>query len=1255
MKKIRTTGLLKISVIITVLLVLTLGLRWYLIKNASDTYESALKKQKERLEKIIHNEFTLVRQNLIQVANKSARLVSELKSEKITKNIFSELSEINKNNFYTIDVIDSTGNLIAWSGDAVVPSYTNYKNNKTYFEVLNQHTRYFLQYTLQEDSYHVVVYQKLWDEENNHSYFQKKIQERINAPLKFTVQPFQLQQTDYITLSDGGDNILSYLVFEPITYESYLETIESSFSPFITIFSVLLSLFVAFLIWEKSQVINDVWLKVFIQVLSLWLVRYFWVYIKFPMDLISGPLFQQTLYTSAFGWGIVASLGDYLLTVIVFLLSVLCVGKAFKEGTSLSIQSKLFSVLVIVVLPIFHIVLLRGYCASVRSMVYDSTIDFFNASSFLLSYEEIIAICTIGILTYSIVYISQILFRFYFPIFQKIRHTYTLGNYVIIVLLAVILLFVIMFFRTLVTPLLIWLMLCGYFIVNTFVKKNPKNDKPHFIITILLSMVVTIIVSVTALALYIGEKERTYYEVLLRELSQPTDSKVSQFVQNALGVTRNEFKKNQQILSEGQQPQLAYSIWKKTVAKQKIKKSAIIIYDTSGVEIDRYVVGVNSYEEREVLSELFSLEEDNIHIITSPQTQSFSNYHAMWSTIRDSLNRFYGTVAIFVSNIGVDMYGDLSSIAVRIPFSLLYLRNISVAEYKQHQLSSLSGTITGVPTNFKSLFSSEKPESHRWHRVTYGGETYEVLIMEDPQNEERKLVLFLSESNYGVLIFQLVKYISLFLGVAIIVAFVVIVKVYQWKNILMSFRLRLLVGFIILSLFPIIALATLSQKYTASLIRELITGSLTRDLEALDRRIRTYIEDEDDFVNGIDDDFCRAVASEYGIDFSVYRSMYVMASSTPEVYRSGSRSIRLNGVVYNDLESYHSTIVTEKSDNDSYYNVIGYKPIIFKGNTIGFLSVSTFEQYPLFEIDVVRKNATTISFYGVGFIIILIAVSILIMKLTKPLNVLRDATYEVAKGNLNTTVTLRVGNEFDDLIVSFNSMVGELKRSRKELERIERERAWREMAKQVAHEIRNPLTPMKLTIQHLQQLFKDKHPQREQFLVQITHSLIEHIESLARIASEFSTFAKMPVQKVEKVNVSEILQNIIGMFSSVETVQCILNKPERPVELLADKEQLQRALFNIVKNAVQALEKEGVVIVTLIEHEKEIKIIISDNGPGIPEENLGKIFEPNFSTKTEGMGLGLAISKRIIEETGGVIYCESQIGKGTTFTIVFKQ
>jgi nitrogen fixation/metabolism regulation signal transduction histidine kinase len=230
-------------------------------------------------------------------------------------------------------------------------------------------------------------------------------------------------------------------------------------------------------------------------------------------------------------------------------------------------------------------------------------------------------------------------------------------------------------------------------------------------------------------------------------------------------------------------------------------------------------------------------------------------------------------------------------------------------------------------------------------------------------------------------------------------------------------------------------------------------------------------------------------------------------------------------------------------------------------------------------------------------------------------------------------------------------MAHELQQSREQLSKAERELAWKEMAKQVAHEIKNPLTPIKLSIQHLRQAYTDKVDNFGDILQRVTKTIIEQIEVLSRIASEFSHFARMPRRRLEECNINEMLDESVTLFQDEKRIAFIRKYADTMPLVITDREELRRAFVNILRNAVQAIPQKGTITVVTVVEKGNIVIDIHDTGVGIPDEIRDKLFEPSFSTKTDGMGLGLALVKKTIEDLQGTITVISQPGKGTQVTI----
>ncbi|MEZ4801660.1 MAG: ATP-binding protein [Gelidibacter sp.] len=242
--------------------------------------------------------------------------------------------------------------------------------------------------------------------------------------------------------------------------------------------------------------------------------------------------------------------------------------------------------------------------------------------------------------------------------------------------------------------------------------------------------------------------------------------------------------------------------------------------------------------------------------------------------------------------------------------------------------------------------------------------------------------------------------------------------------------------------------------------------------------------------------------------------------------------------------------------------------------------------------------------------------------------------------------------EIATLVNSYNSMIDELEESAVKLATSEREQAWREMAKQVAHEIKNPLTPMRLSVQSFQRKFDPQDPSIHQKVNEYSKTLIQQIDTMSSIASAFSNFAKMPAQQNETLNVVNIVKLALDIFSED---YIFFNTEEEKIIAKFDRTQLIRVVTNLVKNAIQAIpeDQDPRIVVSVASDSKTVTIEVSDNGVGISHDNKSKVFEPKFTTKTSGMGLGLAMVKNIMETYNGSITFTSEEGKGTTFKVTF--
>lgn len=323
-----------------------------------------------------------------------------------------------------------------------------------------------------------------------------------------------------------------------------------------------------------------------------------------------------------------------------------------------------------------------------------------------------------------------------------------------------------------------------------------------------------------------------------------------------------------------------------------------------------------------------------------------------------------------------------------------------------------------------------------------------------------------------------------------------------------------------------------------------------------------------------------------------------------------------------------------------------------KFKPLGILNIPYVEDDGFYEKELRQFLLRLSQVYSFMLIIAFALAYFLASYITKSLKTISDKINETSLNQKNEKIVIEANSrEINSLINAYNQMVDKLEESATMLAQSEREQAWREMAKQVAHEIKNPLTPMRLTVQSFQRKFDGNDPNLKQKLDDYSKTLIQQIDTMSAVASAFSNFASMPAQQNETLNVVEVVEFSLDIFNE-DFIRFESNSEE--IITVMDRTQLIRIITNLVKNAIQAIPEEQenkAVLVSVNAEEDHVIIAVKDNGIGINTENTERIFEPKFTTKTSGMGLGLGIIKNIIENYKGTITFESELGKGSTFIV----
>ncbi|OOQ57611.1 ATP-binding protein [Mucilaginibacter pedocola] len=399
------------------------------------------------------------------------------------------------------------------------------------------------------------------------------------------------------------------------------------------------------------------------------------------------------------------------------------------------------------------------------------------------------------------------------------------------------------------------------------------------------------------------------------------------------------------------------------------------------------------------------------------------------------------------------------------------------------------------------------------------------------------------------------------------------------------------------------------------------------------------------------------LADNYNTDLTLYDlDGRVLISTQPKIYDYGLLARRMNGRAYIALtDEQKSEFVNEERISKLTYKA-AYAPLR-NGNhqLVAYLQLPYFANAVEYTERIGSLLNIMINVYALVFIAIGLFAVIIARQITAPLNFIQYNLSKTIYGKKNEPIKWERDDEIGALVKEYNNMIAALENSAHKLAQSERETAWREMAKQVAHEIKNPLTPLKLGLQLLDKSWKDKDPKFDAKFDRFSKSFVEQIESLSNIASEFSAFAKMPDTRIESINLFEMLGQAVIIFKQMDNVSIVMMPPPAPFFIAADRDQLLRCFNNLLKNAIEATppERSCLIEINFLVTSKNVLLTIKDNGNGIPENMRDKIFEPNFTTKSSGTGLGLAFVKNSIENASGKIWFETNIGVGTTFYLNF--
>lgn len=401
--------------------------------------------------------------------------------------------------------------------------------------------------------------------------------------------------------------------------------------------------------------------------------------------------------------------------------------------------------------------------------------------------------------------------------------------------------------------------------------------------------------------------------------------------------------------------------------------------------------------------------------------------------------------------------------------------------------------------------------------------------------------------------------------------------------------------------------------------------------------------------------FITLLAESQKIDINLFdNNGNLFATSEEEIYQKGLVSRIMRQDAYYQLNTAGTSIVIQEENVAGLSYQSAYEPMLDEhGVALGYLNVPFFSSEKELRSQLSSIVITLFNVFAFIFLVSSLITVYITRWVTRSFNMIKE---QFSKLNLqrNERIKWPYDDEIGDLVKEYNKMVDKVEENAALLAQSERETAWREMARQVAHEIKNPLTPMKLNIQYLQQAVRNDAPNLRELLQRVSASIIEQIDNLSYIASEFSNFAKMPEARPEELVLGDLLQLAVGLYRNDEQVEVSLSMPEERILVYCDHSQVLRMLTNLLENAKQAIpeDRKGMIAVTLHADDGKATISVKDNGQGIAPDVAARIFQPYFTTRSSGTGLGLAMTRKMIEFWKGEIWFETEEGQGTTFHIM---
>ena len=1240
-----------------------------LIERTKTDWPDILIRKINSLETSIIRDFNNEQIKLLSVVKElKSKLIVDLSNSEESYKTFVEILNNKKFDRYSLEIFAPNGKLIAWSKSVAINQNELFPLpaplGDTYF--LEKPLTYYISIidTIHIDSdifyltanYPIEVKYSLTNPYFKNNNFSEKCSRKYEVECKIDFNPFTSPTKDGKKISfellNNNEKKIGLVTINRPTLVAELNSIKEISASIQALLVVAALIFIGLGLKTDFKNLISLKIKFILFVFYITFVRVIIFILEIPSRLIEGPLSEPANFSSTFGFGIVKSPIEFLVTnifVVLIAIQLFRYSYIYLINREIKKQKLLIKLFSLILIPII-VLLMRGFAAAIRSVIFDSKLRYFKDPDILPDFTLLSMHLNILLIGFAIILSVLGLLNLILKLngFNSNKNNLMLLTRLYVILFIISLIMFYLSNDPLVNFLIFFLFIASIILVNYQITTRSRNSVFNYVLILLVGS----IFSTTLLNYFNSKLEKESLKTTAYELNRIDENLIQFYLLELI----NQSGSDPEILSSFSRSDLnfdalAFIQWSKSILQKESMNSFLALYDRFGNKKGSFDIGFYSKDKISVNKIPLSGE---IVFFNEAKNPIEKNITATKRISESGITRGFISSGIDfnISKLAASEFPDFIESNLSLLNQVLNIKQLKIFVFLNGELAQVYGDIFPSREQIKLMLNTELDSTFNdgWLKIDFSDETYQTYLLKSFDNGNEILTaISVADKEFSWNLFNFFK--VFFIHAIFIVIVFISLFIIRIGKINYTFKTKILIAFLFVSIIPVILLAIYNRQVVEERSKESIFNELRQRADYVQNHIESQIKKN---KNRSVIQASENASNELKISFSLFDGTEQIFNSNKNYSRIGMIDSKLNSDAYYHLhylrfKEFMNKEKINEYDYDSYYRQfrLDNKEYILAVND-AFNKIKI--PFSTTEIDVV-----IFGIYSFAVLLIVLFSTIFANQISSPIQKLTKAAEAVGKGDLNVQIQHKAKGEIKELLDGFNLMTMELKRNQIELAELERESAWKEMAKQVAHEIKNPLTPMKLAIQQLIAAYRDKHNDFDKLFDRVSNTILTQIDNLSQIASEFSRFAKMPSLKIEVIDLIKIVNDTINIFIN-EKAEIILETDYQEALIEADKNQLSRMFINFIRNSIQANANRIVIKIDRKENNFEIRIV--DNGTGIPEEIQNKIFDENFTTKSQGMGLGLSMAKRFIENINGKIELESSSTGGTTFKInipVFKK